>query len=81
MPENLTSAAQRAELMNLAWHWDGAYHFDVADGVWQATYCDDPGVVLTADTPGELREKIHADYPGRRRTVTVGADAQERMST
>lgn len=80
MPAKLTPV-QQTELISLAWHWEGAYHFEVADGLWQATSEHDTGVVLAADTPGELREKIRADYASRSRAVSVAADAQERMST
>lgn len=53
----------------------------VTGGLWQATSDHDPGAVLTADTPAELREKIRADYARRNKAVSIAADAQERMST
>jgi hypothetical protein len=49
------------KLIYLQWHWDTAYDITQDGGNWQAERLDGRGV-LTAESPEDLREKIHDDY-------------------
>jgi hypothetical protein len=74
---------ERSDLLNLMFHWDTAYRFEVIGGVWRAIPADDPAGVLTADSACDLRELVRADYQNRKR-YSATADPgyrQERMST
>jgi hypothetical protein len=42
--------------------WQSAYVIGLCDGVWSASRNYDPTVVLTADTPQELRALMQ-DHP------------------
>jgi hypothetical protein len=53
---------QRQELFALQWYWGAHYLFLLVDGVWTARRLADPAQVITADGPGELREKLRNDY-------------------
>lgn len=69
-----------ADLIELSHHWGEAYDLAVLDDVWTAHAMGNPLIILTADTAGELRAMVRADYekatsttgrPGcRRRTIS-----------
>jgi hypothetical protein len=71
---------EESDLAGMAWNWEGAYAFQVTDGVWIASAVTDPACVLTADTADELRRKVRDDYASRRPTGP-GPLLGERMST
>ena len=81
----MLSREDQDDLAGLAWNWEGAYDFKVADGVWVATSLADPATVLTADSADELRRLVRADYFASRRAaagrVPVTDYLTERMST
>jgi hypothetical protein len=52
------------ELEALRWHWDCYRISHPAPDVWLAQRTDD-STMLRAETPGELRDKIVADYMAR----------------
>ncbi len=60
---------EQTDLLDLTWHWDTAYRFEVIDSVWRAIPADEPASVLAADTAAELREKVRADYAARVRRL------------
>lgn len=74
----MLSKEEQTDLLDLTWHWENAYSFQVTDGVWRAIPADDPACVLTADSAWELREKVRTDYAARRPPQGY---LQERMST
>jgi hypothetical protein len=52
-------------LDDLKWHWGSAYVISYPrPGVWLAQRRDD-NEMLRADTPGELHDRIVADYSAR----------------
>ncbi|HLH58514.1 MAG TPA: hypothetical protein VKV33_05105 [Streptosporangiaceae bacterium] len=59
-----TAAERKAALRDLDHHWGSAYLIFSGDGEYSATRMDDRQV-LTANSPGALREKIIADYEAR----------------
>jgi hypothetical protein len=71
------------DLAGLQWNWQGAYSFNVIDGVWTATVVGDPATVLTADAADELRQQVRADYQRRHPVPRIPATSylSERMST
>ncbi len=62
----MADAAQerKAALRDLDHHWGSAYLIFSGDGEYSATRMDDRQV-LTANSPGELRSEIIADYQAR----------------
>src|SRR5258707_10862221 len=83
--ERMLSRDDEDDLAGLAWNWDGAYTFKLADGVWVATSVADPATVLTADSADELRLLVRTHYFAASRTgagrVPVTDYLSERMST
>lgn len=51
-----------SELDILRFDWDEVYSIMIADGQFSAAKRGDCSNILTADTVGELRRKIVADY-------------------
>ena len=43
------SREDQTSLIELSWHWEGAYTFQVTEGLWTAVPAADPAEVLTAD--------------------------------
>ena len=78
----MLSNDEQANLLDLTWHWEGAYSFKVVDGVWQAIPAGDAVSVLTADSAWQLGEKVRADYAVRQSAgQPTQSYLQERMST
>jgi hypothetical protein len=77
----MLSREDQTSLIELSWHWEGAYTFQVTDGLWKAVPAADPAAVLTANTAWELREQIRADYAARQSVGSVPGYLSERMST
>jgi hypothetical protein len=61
----MLSKEEQSDLLDLTWHWEDAYEFQVVDGVWRAIPAGDPAGVLTADSAWELREHVRTDYAER----------------
>lgn len=72
---------QKSAMASLRWNWGSAYHaFGVtADGRCHASPRGEPTEIITADSPQQLRDKIHTDYAARR--VRAPVVLRERMST
>lgn len=78
----MLSNEEQTDLVDLTWHWEDAYSFQVTDGVWQAIPAGDPAGVLTADSAWELREKVRRDYAARQSAARSSEGyLQERSST
>ncbi len=81
----MLSREDEEDLAGLAWNWDGAYTFNLKDGVWVATSVADPTTVLIADSADELRLLVRADYFAASQTgagrLPVTDYLSERMST
>lgn len=54
--------AEASEYLSLQMHWDTAYTFSEADGVWKAVRIGAPLEVHTADSPWELRQLVRRHY-------------------
>ncbi len=75
----MLSKAEQSDLLDMTWHWETAYRFEVIDGTWRAIPLSDPTGVLTAGTASELRELVRRDYG--KRQATLNPMRGERMST
>lgn len=56
------SEQDQMALWKIRTKWVGVYSIGLADGVWRAQRFTNPANVITADTAGELGDKITADY-------------------
>ncbi len=72
----MLSREEQTDLLDLQFHWDTAYRFQVTDGIWTATPAIDRAHVLTAESAWDLRELVRNDYAERqaaaRRPVCPG---------
>jgi hypothetical protein len=75
----MLSKEDQSSLLDMAWHWEGAYSFTVDEGEWRAVPASDRSAVLSAVSADELREKVRHDYASRQASLT--AIRGERMST
>ena len=55
------SRQDKADLLGLKWHWDGAYRVSADEHGWSAARVDN-GETLTAESAGELEVAIRTDY-------------------
>jgi hypothetical protein len=71
---------QAMQLDDLRFHWggDGGYRIATDGETWTASPLEHPTVVLSGETPEELRLAIRGDYYRRHRPASDGG---ERMST
>jgi hypothetical protein len=65
----MLSKAERSDLLDMTWHWETAYRFEVTDGTWRPVPLTDPTGVLTADTASDLREMVRRDYGKRQASL------------
>lgn len=62
VPNRPLSREDQSALNDLNWHWDTAYTISYDGDTWSASPLTEPAAVLTAESPGELREQIRDDY-------------------
>jgi hypothetical protein len=77
----MLTSDEQAQLLALAWHWEGTYTFRVTDGVWTATSASDPTRVLTGDSVSDLKELVRLDYAAGQAAARGPVHLSERMST
>jgi len=62
VPNRPVRREDQSALNDLQWHWDTAYAIGFDGLTWSASPLSDPAVVLTAETPEDLRHLIRSDY-------------------
>jgi hypothetical protein len=80
----MLSIEHEDDLAGLAWNWEGAYEFEITDGIWIARSVLDRKTILTACTADELRDLVRSHYTSRPAGALrppVTSYLSERMST
>jgi hypothetical protein len=62
VPNHPITREDQTALNDLQFHWDTAYSISFDGDIWAATPLTDCTVVLTADSPEDLRAQLRDDY-------------------